>query len=75
MTTYIIFSKNGPGQQVTTVADAHGSPVLRDEEWIDNNVVSVLETEDDVFTALDLASGTLYAIQPELARTTLGWDV
>lgn len=75
MTEYIVFWKEAPGQQVTTVVDAHSNPATRDDEYVESNGVPVLDDEDGVFAALDRADGTHYAITPELARQTLGWDV
>ncbi len=72
---YVVFWKTAPGQQVTTVVDAHNQPVLRDEEYLETNDISICASPSVVFTVLDLASGEKYAVRPELARATLGWDV
>ena len=75
MSKYIVFWKSRPGQQVSTVVDAHNQPVLRDDEYIETNDIRVIENADHVFIALEQASGIKYAVEPELARATLGWDV
>ncbi len=72
---YIVFWKSSHGQQVSTVVDAHNQPVLRDDDYLDTNDIPELTNPELVFTALDLAEGSRYAITPELARETLGWDV
>lgn len=75
MSKYVVFWKSAPGQQVSTVVDAHNQPVLRDEEYLDANDIPVLHEEELVFSALETPTGYKYAIEPELARATLGWDV
>ena len=75
MSRYIIFWKDSPGQQVSTVVDAHNQPVLRDDDYLETNDIPKLYNADHVFTVLDLAEGQRFAIEPELARVTLGWDV
>lgn len=72
---YIVFWKSAPGRQASTVVDAHNQPVLRDEEYLDTNDIPELRNADLVFLALNQASGDKYAVTPELARATLGWDV
>jgi hypothetical protein len=75
MSKYIVFWKSKPGQQVTTVVDAHNQPVLRDDEYLKTNDITVLDDSDTVFMVLKQAHGDKYAVEPELARATLGWDV
>lgn len=73
--SYIVFWKDEQGQQVNTTVDAHNEPVRRDFKYIDTNDILVLTSPDSVFVALDQADGRKYAVSPELARATLGWDV
>lgn len=72
---FIIFWKDHPGQQVSTVVDAHNQPVARDTSYLDTNGICLLEHESDVLDALNAASGVKYAVTRDLARKTLGWDV
>lgn len=72
---YVVFWKSAPGRQATTVVDAHNQPVLRDEEYLKTNDILVLETRDEVFQILSEADGEKVAVEPQLARATLGWDV
>lgn len=72
---YIVFWKNSPGQQVSTVVDAHNQPVLRDGEYLSIHGITVLQDSDAVFSVLDEAAGDKYAVDRDLARSTLGWDV
>lgn len=75
MSKYIVFWKSNPGQQVTTVVDAHNQPVLRDVDYLEINDITVLDDTDQVFMVLRQAQGDKYAVEPKLARATLGWDV
>lgn len=75
MSQYIVFWKSKPGQQVSTVVDAHNQPVLRDEEYLKTNDILVLDSSDEVFQILSEAAGEKVAVEPALARVTLGWDV
>ena len=75
MSKYIVFWKSNPGQQVTTVVDAHNQPVLRDVDYLEINDITVLDDTDPVFMVLRQAQGDTYAVEPKLARATLGWDV
>lgn len=72
---YIVFWKTDPGQQVSTIADAHNQPVRRDLTYVQTNDIPILSDEGQVFTALELANGERYAVSPDLARETLGWDL
>lgn len=72
---YIVFWKDAPGQQVSTVVDAENRPVQRDSEYIKQYDITVLTNEHDVLDVLSQASGRHYATTPEIARATLGWDV
>lgn len=72
---YIIFWKDAPGQQVHTVVDVDNKPVLRDDEYVATHDIKPLDSEEDVLRALNEASGDKFAVAPELARATLGWDV
>lgn len=72
---YIIFWKDAPGQQVNTVVDATNAPVLRDDDYVVLHGVQRLRTEEEVLRALEEESGEKFAVAPELARVTLGWDV
>lgn len=72
---YIVFWKSTPGRQATTVVDAHNQPVLRDEDYLKTNDILVLDTPDEVFQILSEADGEKVAVEPKLARATLGWDV
>lgn len=75
MSKYIVFWKSQSGQQVSTIVDAHNQPVLRDEDYLKTNDIDVLDTPEEVFQILSEADGEKVAVQPELARITLGWDV
>lgn len=75
MSQYVVFWKSRPGQQVSTVVDAHNQPVLRDAEYVATNDITVLDTPDEVFQVLSEAAGEKVAVEPQLARATLGWDV
>jgi hypothetical protein len=72
---YIVFWKTTPGQQVTTVVDAHNQPVLRDEDYLEKNGIEKLDAPGEVFQILSEADGEKVAARPELVRATLGWDV
>ena len=72
---FIVFWKSNPGQQVHTVVDAHNQPFHRDFEYLRVNGVIPLTSEDEVLEVLEKADGTKYAVTPEVARATLGWDV
>ena len=57
MSKYIVFWKSNPGQQVTTVVDAHNQPVLRDVDYLEINDITVLDDTDQVFMVLRQAQG------------------
>lgn len=75
MSKYVVFWKSRPGQQVSTVVDAHNQPVLRDEAYLSTNDILVLDDAGEVFQVLSENTGEKVAVTPELARATLGWDV
>jgi hypothetical protein len=72
---YIVFWKDAPGQQVSTIVDAENHPIQRDSEYIMQQNITVLTNGFDVLEALSRADGRHYATTPEIARATLGWDV
>lgn len=75
MSDYIIFWKDAPGQQVSTTVDAHNQCVFRDDDYVTINDIKVLKQDYQVFLALDAATGEKFAVTPEMAQRTLGWDV
>ena len=75
MSKYIVFWKSTPGQRVSTIVDAHNQPVLRDPDYLETNGITILDDTDQIFMVLEQARGDKYAVEPELARATLGWDV
>jgi hypothetical protein len=72
---YIVFWKDAPGQQVSTVVDAREQIVRRDAAYIESNSITILDDDEVTLHALEDADGTHYAITPEIARRVLGWDV
>lgn len=72
---FIVFWKDAHGQQVNTVVDGHNKPVHRDDAYLRMHGVTVLQTEEEVLSALATADGTKYATSPQIVRATLGWDV
>ena len=72
---FIVFWKDAPGQQVSTTVDAYNNPVRRDAENLEAQGIPVLRKKDDVLSILNRADGTKVAIAPDLARSTLGWDI
>lgn len=75
MAEYIVFWKDAPGQQVSTVIDANQEPVRRDEDYVHVNDIEVLDNDEQVIVALSEADGKKYAVEPQVARRVLGWDV
>lgn len=75
MAEYIVFWKDAPGQQVHTVVDTNNEPVRRDEEYLRLNKIPILDSDEDVLSALAAAEGDKYAVAPIVARRTLGWNV
>lgn len=75
MTEYIVFWKDAPGQQVSTVFDAVDDFVRRDEAYVKANGIPVLSTVTEVLNVLSDADGHKYAVTPELATQTLGWEL
>lgn len=75
MSKYIVIWQDAPGQQVSTVVDGNNNPIPRDAEYLEVNGIPTFGSEDVVHSTLDLADGTKFAITPELARATLGWEV
>lgn len=73
--SYIVVWKDAPGQQVSTVVDAHDVPVQRDEAYLARNNIVIYHSQDDVLETLEAATGHKFAITADLARSTLGWDV
>lgn len=72
---YIVIWKDGPGQQVSTVVDSNNEPMQRDQEWLNSNNIPEAQDKDTVFSILADADGTKFAVTPDLARATLGWDL
>lgn len=75
MNDYIVIWKDAPGQQVSTVVDAHDQPARRDWEYIVNNSIPVIDNEDKVIAELAVANGEKFAVPTQVARDVLGWDV
>lgn len=75
MSEWIVIWKDSPGQQVSTTVDAHNEPVRRDAEYLQAQGIQTLEDESAVLFVLKAANGDKFAITPELARATLGWDL
>jgi hypothetical protein len=72
---YIVFWKEAPGQQVSTVVDARDQVVKRDQSYLESNSITVLTDPEAALQVLEQADGTHYAVTPEVARQVLGWDV
>jgi len=75
MSEYIVIWKEAPGQQVSTVVDAHDVPVRRSTAYLMAQDIPVLDDLSDVLTTLEHANGRKIAVEPELARSALGWDL
>lgn len=73
--SYLVIWKDGPGQQVSTVVDSNNEPMQRDAEYVKQQNITQASNEEAVFMFLREADGTKFAVTPELARETLGWDV
>lgn len=74
-TDFIVIWKDRPGQQVSTVVDAHNNPVIRNAEYLSTQGISILEHKEDVLNVLSTADGYKYGITRELANDVLGWQV
>lgn len=75
MSEYIVIWKDAAGQQVSTIVDAYDRPVRRDVDYLLAQDIPVLSKKEDVLTVLKHADGRKVALEPELARSTLGWDL
>lgn len=73
MSKYIVVWKDEPGLRVSTVVDAHGTPILRDEAYLEAENVTIVDTQDAVLSILKEADGRKVALTPQLAGPTLGW--
>ena len=75
MTEYIVVWKEAPGQQVSTVVDAHDAPVRRDVDYLLAQEIPVVGDSRTALQVLEKADGRKIALEPETARSALGWDL
>lgn len=75
MSDYVIIWKDRPGQQVGTVVDTAGNPVVRTAKYVTVNNYPVAEGADTIYSTLEEADGTKFAVSVANAREVLGWEV
>ena len=72
---YLVIWKSHDGQQVSTLVDEMGEFVWRDDSYVSDEHIPVIDDPDDLLNRLDRADGVRYAVRAEVARESLGWDV